>query len=218
MLVASTCLWDANDASKPFSRCYDETWANRLYAGFKRNLTVPFRFVVWTDRERQFAPGIEQRRLSQAEPHYGACIEPFQTDEAQIFCGLDTVIVGNCDHFAEYCLTASKPAIPRDPYNGVSGWARTNAVVLAPRGCKAALYDGWAGENDMDWINTRDTALIEDLFPRQIVSFKGRVQWIGVEDETRIVYFHGSRKPWELTRLDWIKEHWLGDDSAEAAA
>lgn len=217
MLTVSTCLWDANEHSHNFSRCYDETWANRLYAGFRRNLTQPFRFVVWTDRERRFAPGIEQARLTQAEPSYGACIEPFQTDEPQIFCGLDTVIVGNCDALADYVMSAAMPAVPRDPFP-TSRWERTNAVVLAPKGCRAALYDGWADENDMDWINTRKTALLDDLFPRAVVSYKGRVQFVGIEDENRIVYFHGMRKPHELTRLDFIREHWLTDEADEAAA
>lgn len=217
MLTVTTCLWDANDQSHGFSRCYDEGWANKLYRGFQRNLTRPFRFVVYTDRERRFAPGIEQRRLSQAEPHYGACIEPFASDEAQIFCGLDTVIVGNCDALADYVLTATKPAVPRDPFP-TSRWERTNAVVLAPKGCKAALYDGYAGENDMDWINTRETVLLDDLFPRAVVSYKGRVQFVGIEDANSIVYFHGMRKPHELGRLDFIREHWREDAPAEAAA
>lgn len=217
MLTVTTCLWEPNDASHTFSRCYDETWVNRLHAGFQRNLTRPFRFVCFTDRDRVFAPGVEQMRLRDPEPHYGACIEPFQLDAPMIFCGLDTVIVGNIDHLADYAMRATKPAVPKDPFP-TSPWEKTNAVVLAPAGCGAMLWDGYAGENDMDWINTRDVDLLDTLFPRQIVSFKGRVQWIGVEDETRIVYFHGMRKPHELTGLDFIREHWLGGEADEAAA
>lgn len=217
MLTVTTCLWDANDASHTFSRCYDETWVNRLYAGFKRNLTQPFRFVCFTDRQREFAPGIEWRLLKDKEPHYGACIEPFQMDCPMIFCGLDTVIVGNIDHLADYALTATKPAVPRDPFP-TSRWEKTNAVVIAPAGCRAMLWDGYAGENDMDWINTRDVDLLDELFPAEIVSFKGRVQWMGIEDETRVVYFHGMRKPHELLAHEWVREHWLGEGKAEAAA
>jgi hypothetical protein len=215
MLIVSTCLWDANDASHAFSRCYDESWANKLFAGFRRNLNRDFRFVVYTDRKRRFAKGIEQRRLSMKEPHYGACIEPFASDEAQIFCGLDTVIVGNCDHLADYCLTADKPAVPKDPFYPE---LTTNSVVLAPKGCRAMLFDGWSGQNDMDWIRSRDCALTDTLFPRQIASYKGRVQWVGIEDETRIVFFHGVRKPHELDRIDFIKEHWREDAPVNEAA
>lgn len=215
MLTVTTCLWDANEHSHNFSRCYDESWANKLYAGFKRNLTAPFRFVVYTDRERRFAPGIEQRRISMQEPHYGACIEPFASNEAQIFCGLDTVIVGNIDHLAQHALTATKPAVPKDPFFPET---TTNSVVIAPKGCKAMLFDGWSGQNDMDWIRSCDCDLLDTLFPKQIVSYKGRVQWIGIEDETRVVFFHGSRKPHELDRIDFIREHWRDDDLMEQAA
>lgn len=204
MLTITTCLWDANDFSKPFSRCYNEEWANKLYRGFQRNLTKPFRFVVFTDKEREFAPGIDQERLSMEEPHYGACIEPLSLDEPQIFCGLDTVIVGNIDHIAEYVLGKNKPAVPKDPF-----WPEltTNAVVLSPK--SSFLAEGYRGQNDMDWIRKQDCALTDTLFPRQIVSYKGRVQWMGIEDDTRMVFFHGVRKPHELDRIDFIKEHWV---------
>ena len=217
MIIITTCLWDANDASHAFSRCYDESWVNKLHAGVARNLTRAHRFVCFTDRERRFAPGIEQMRLADPEPHYGACIEPFQLDCAQIFMGLDTVIVGNIDHLADYAMRAERPAIPRDPFP-TSRWDRTNAVVVAPDGCKRMLWDGYAGENDMDWINTRDTDLLDDLFPKQIVSYKGRVQWLGIEPETRIVYFHGVRKPHELPLIDFIQEHWTEAMPQEQAA
>lgn len=209
VLNVTTCLWDANEYSHGFSRCYDESWVNKLYAGFKRNLTVPFRFVAFTDRERKFAQGVEQERLAMVEPHYGACIEPFKLDAPQIFCGLDTVVVGNCDHLADYALSASRPAVPRDAFYPQTV---TNSVVIAPAGCAAMLWDGYGGENDMHWVRGKfargEVDVLDQLFPRQIVSYRGRVQWMGLEDETRIVFFHGVRKPHELDRIDFIREHW----------
>lgn len=209
VLTVTTCLWDANEHSRHFSLCYDETWPEKLYRSFKRNLTAPFRFVVFTDRPRTYAEkAIEQEQIQTKPAHYGACIEPFRLDCPQIFCGLDTIVVSNIDHLAAYCESADKPAIPRDPFEGVSPWARTNAVVLAPAGCKAMLHDGWGGQNDMDWINTRETVLIDDLFPRQVVSYKGRVQRLGLEEETRMVFFHGPHKAHELGQVKWIADAW----------
>lgn len=218
MLNVACCLWDANEHSRHFSRGYDESWANKLYAGFQKHLTRPFRFVVFTDRERQFAPGIEQERLWMNPPHYGACTEPFRTDEPTIFCGLDTIVVGNIDHLADYALTAAKPAIPRDPYAGVSRWARTNAVVIAPKGCKAMLWDGYANENDMDWINTKDTDLLDERFPNEVVSYKGRIQYCGLEAETRMVFFHGAAKPSDLPHVGWVHRNWWASEPVEAVA
>lgn len=217
MLTVTTCLWSANEHSRPFSRCYDESWADKLYRGFARHLTRPWRMVVFTDRERAFHEPIEQMRIEMETPHYGACIEPFKLDCPQLFVGLDTIVVGNCDALADYCLTADKPAVPRDPFYPASPWKMTNAVVLAPAGCKAMLYDGYAGQNDMDWINTRDVAVIDDFLPGQVASYKGRVKNVGIEPATRLVYFHGPEKPQQLPHVGWIARHWH-EERKEAAA
>ena len=43
-------LWDANGKSRDFSRCYDEAWVRRLRDGFRRHLSVPHQFTLFTDR------------------------------------------------------------------------------------------------------------------------------------------------------------------------
>jgi hypothetical protein len=63
MLTVATLLWDANAASLPFSRCYDESWVRKLHDGFARHLKQPFRFVLFTDRERPLPAHIEQVRM-----------------------------------------------------------------------------------------------------------------------------------------------------------
>lgn len=218
MLTIATCLWDANAASRSFSRIYDESWAEKLYRGFARYCPSPFRFVVYSDRERVYGEPIEQARIEMSPPHYGAMIEPFKNNEPCIVVGLDTIVVGDVSALAEYCMTADKPAIPRDPYVGISRWQRTNAVVLAPAGCKAMLWDGYAGENDMDWINTRDTALLDDVLPGACVSYKGRVQHCGLEPENRVVFFHGPAKPHELPHVGWVGRHWHDNLAQEKVA
>lgn len=52
VITVATLLWDANRHSQPFSSIYDEHWVERLYRGVARNLTQPFRFVCYVDRER----------------------------------------------------------------------------------------------------------------------------------------------------------------------
>jgi hypothetical protein len=42
MLHIATALWTRNRHSGRFCPGYDETWVERLYRGFRRNLTVPF--------------------------------------------------------------------------------------------------------------------------------------------------------------------------------
>lgn len=202
-VIIATLLWDANAASQPYSRSYDETWVEKLYRGFARNLTVPFRFVVFTDREREFAhPEIEQDRIGMKSPDYGACLEPYRLNQPMILVGLDTIVTGNCDSLALYCMTARKLAVPRDPFNTHTV---CNGVALVPAGHEHVWLEG-AGKNDMEWIREQDAAVIDDLFPGLVVSYKGHVKEHGLGD-ARIVYFHGFQKMGEID-ADWIEAHW----------
>jgi hypothetical protein len=58
--------------------------------------------------------------------------------------------------------------------------------------------------------------VIDDLFPGQVVSYKGEVKKHGLTDATRIVYFHGQDKPHELPHVGWIARHWH-DNARELA-
>lgn len=205
MLIVATCLWDANERSEHFSRCYGEDWVDKLYRGFRRNLTVPFRFVVFTDRRRVFAEPVEQEMLAAATPDYGCLIEPFRLDAPMILAGLDTVITRNIDDMAEYCLAGARIALPRDPYQPDRA---INAVALVPGGNRA-VFDHWRGENDMAWLRRHETNFIDDLFPGQVLSLKFHdLRRKGIGD-ARIVYFHGEPKPPSLGHLPWIRAHWI---------
>lgn len=121
-----------------------------------------------------------------------------------ILVGLDTIIVGNIDRYADYCLTASKIALPRDPYKPERS---INGVALVPAGQKA-VFDNWSGENDMEWMRKQDTVFIDDLFPGEVLSLKAhRIRDVGIGD-ARIIYFHGRPKAHELMHLDWVRKHW----------
>lgn len=200
-----TLLWDANENSKDFSSMYDESWVEKLYRGFRRNLTVPFSFVCFVDRPRTFAePDIEQRVLTSEGPlHYGHCIEPYRLDQPMILCGLDTMVIGNIDHLAEYVMSGGRFALPRDPY---CPDIACNGVALVPGGMKR-VWRGYDGKrNDMEHVRMYDHAYLDDLFPGQIKSYKGHVKRRGYAG-VKIVYFHGKEKPHELSDRV-VKEHW----------
>lgn len=204
VITIATMLWDANEHSMYFSRMYDESWVVKLYNGFARNLSLPWRFVVFTDRFRQDLPEvIWQERIRADVPDYSCYIEPFRYGQPMILCGLDTVVVGSCDHLASYCLNHKKLALPRDPFD--NGKA-CNGVALIPEG-QQYIYRNWPkGENDMVYLRKQEFDYIDDLFPGQVVSYKGHVKQHGLEG-VKIVYFHGQQKPHELDE-DWIKENW----------
>lgn len=215
MITVACALWTANNESLPGSRCYDESWVDKLYRGFKANLTRPFEFTCWTDMPRQFDRGVSQAWIKGA-PGYASLMQPFRLNRAMILVGLDTIIVGNCDHLADYCLKAEKVAVPRDPF-----YPETvcNGVVLVPEGHRGELYDEFDGGNDMEWFRKlyakERVNVIDDLWPGQVVSFKGDIAKNGLSEDTRIVYFHGKYKPHELGHIGWIKRAW--HDEAVAA-
>lgn len=204
MLTICTLLWDANRLSQDFSRCYNETWVEKLYRGFARNLTAPFRFVLYTDRERAFSEQVEQIvQPDLGQGGYGDCIRPYALGAPTILAGLDTVVTGNCDDLARHCLEERVLALPRDPYKPAIA---CNGVALIPGGY-AKVATTHKGQNDMEWVRSFDHVFIDDAFPGQVKSFKGHVKQNGLGD-VRICYFHGQEKPHQLPHVDWIARHW----------
>lgn len=205
MLNVATCLWRPNEDSFEFSRGYDESWVEKLYRAALRNLAVPFRFVLFTDEiRRSLYPQILQLPLLRRPIDYGSFTEPYRMGQPMILMGLDTVITGNIDHLARYCLTADTVALPRDPY---APHRACNGVALVPAG-QQGIYERWSGENDMEWLRAQPHVFIDDLFPDSVVSYKGSVLERGLRD-ARIVYFHGRPKMAELLDdVTWVKEHW----------
>jgi hypothetical protein len=204
-LVVCTLFWEANRHSKSFSSMYDQTWVEKLYRGFARHLTHPFEFICFTDRHRDYEEPIAQEPLTNHVPSYADCIEPYRLGRPMILVGLDTVITGNIDHLAEYCLTEHRIAVPLDPYKPEQV---CNGVALVPAG-NSHVFDRWQGENDMEWIRRQDPAVIDTLFPGQVLSYKGHVKPDGLGD-ARIVYFHGPEKMHEppVRDLDWVRTNW----------
>lgn len=204
MITIATLFWEPNAQSEPFSTMYTEEWVERLYRGCQRNLTRPFNFVLFTDQARIYREPISQELMSNPHPGYGDCIEPYRLNEPMILMGLDTVITGNIDHLADYCLNASRIALPRDPFKPMQA---CNGVSLVPPG-QADVWNRWTGQNDMEWARAQPHDFIDDLFPGQVRSYKCHVKHGGLGD-ARIVYFHGKEKPHELAGAEpWISEHW----------
>lgn len=228
-------LWDANLQSLPWSRCYDETWVEKLYRGCRRNLTSPFRFQCFTERPREFFEPIETvlYRTSPATG-YGCLLEPYERVQTpMIIMGLDTIVTGNLDELAAHALRTSRFGVPRDPY-----FTDTicNGIIIAPPGHPARLgaawdkameyvyvREGWLNDDvntanserfrDMDTMRGLYAAghvdVLDDLFPGQVISYKGRAKADGLGD-ARIVYFHGPEKPHEIAyAAPWIAEHWI---------
>lgn len=206
MLHVACCLWSPNKNSYEFSLCYDETWVDKLYRGFKRNLTRPFRFICFTDRERKFCNGVEQELLETDPPDYGCLIEPFKLNEPVIICGLDMVVLKNIDHMADYCLKPGRVAAPRHPSKPENGVI--NPVIFAPAGHRR-IYDEWNGENDMVWLNKQNPIHTDKMWRGQILSLKLHDVRRNGTQGAHIIYFHGVPKPHQMSDVAWVKQNWV---------
>ncbi len=210
VITIATHLWASNDKSFSFSRCYSEEWVEKLYRGFARNLTQPFRFVCYTDGRRLYSRDvdIEQQWLDAAAPDYSDCLQPYEMGVPMILVGLDTVVTGNVDALADYCMTAKKIALPRDPNRPHTC---CTGVCLVPAGFQH-IWTERDGTDDMTYMRRQPHDFIDDIFPGQARSWKGGESVPGVHEtglqDTRIVYFHGRAKPHELTE-EWLLEHWV---------
>lgn len=198
-LTVATCFWRSNEHSAEASRCYTEEWVNRLARGFKRNLSIPHRFVALTDRPYQL--DCDQELLSTDKPDWSCMIEPFRIEGPLIVVGLDTVIVGNIDPLAEWCFRRDRIGLPRSPGKDYA----CNAIALVPAGYKQ-VFMSWSGENDMEWLRTFPHDLIDDDFPGWVSSYKCDVRPNGL-GASRVVYMHGRPKMHEMAE-PWVREHW----------
>ena len=203
MITVATLLWEPNDKSLRTSRMYDETWADKLYRGFARNLTRPFRMVCYSEKPRTFAEPIECIASLPEKPGYSDCIRPYELNEPMILVGLDTVITGNIDHLADYCLTGRYIALPRDPY---AKHQACNGVALVTAGNRH-VWESWNGANDMEHMRAQEHVFLDDVFPGEVNSYKGAIKAGGLGN-TKIAYFHGREKPGEPGMPAWVSEHW----------
>jgi len=187
---------DVPDAPE-FSRCYTPEWVDKLYYGILRNYKWPFKFICLTNEPRSsFKERIETRPLQMT--HWSNINLQLYGVEGRLVCmGLDTIIVGGLHEIFSY---RGALALPRDPYDKERP---CNAVVLM-RGPRPDIVSK-QGVSDMGAFVNEKFEWLDDLFPGQIVSYKGHVKEHGMD--ARIVYFHGTPKPHEL-HDPWIKECW----------
>ena len=144
---------------------------DRLYAGCKDHITVPFRFVCLVDKARPFNSEITQIPLER-EPGYGSGVECYRLDGPLIVMGIDTVIRKNIDHLASYRgddLLLTKPKRAKLP---------TNGVALVPAGF-THMWDDYSTNKAHDTQN-RDMIYVRQFCggpdQRALAGFNGQLQ------------------------------------------
>ena len=182
-------------------------YVNALHAAVERNMTVPHKFVCFTD----FPEGIDCECRASEGVGWFAKLHLFRqmTVGRVIFFDLDTLIVDNIDFLAKF---KGKFAVLRDFYrpNGygsgimlwAGGWGHeiTNDFV---RDGSPSIVGG-----DQIYIEKKvgKAKMLQDLYPGKIVSYKIDAM-TGIPNRAAIICFHGTPKPHEFEFV-YVAEHW----------
>lgn len=218
---------------------YGDEYVNKLYYAVERNVTVPHKFYCFTDNPHGLKTGINIKALPNNNIQgWWQKLYLFSKDiglSGRIFyLDLDTVIVGNIDHFL---VATQKFIVLRDLFTGfakgVTGRDNVGSAIMAwDAGKHCHIWDSFAKKpteivkslhphGDQKWIQTMEhrRAYWQDFFPGQVVSFKkdcGK----GLPSNTKIVCFHGrpsipdaiiknNKVPgFHLNPAPWIRNYW----------
>ena len=212
-------------------------YVNALFRGCARNLTVPFRFICFTDDGRGLEPGIGLRPVPPGLDGWYNQLAMFQPDafeagERVLYMDLDTIIMGNIDDIAAYDGPFAMLANPYSP-----GVPCQSGIMAWEAGPYANICDEWTTRGfptvrggDQEWIRPRisEAVALQSLFPGRMLSFKYecaglahprnrrdaelKALWakyvrVPCPPKASIVYFHGQPKP-DNCRSRWVSETW----------
>lgn len=160
-------------------------YVNALFSGCARNLTVPFRFLCFTDDATGLHPKIAPVSVPQdtiPNGHDGvyyklAMFRPgaFTQGDRVLFIDLDTVILSNIDDIASY---RGPFAMLRDPCRQHALNSSVMAWEFQQHHCE--IWRKWMDAGyppqrwgDQGWISDRIPAAVrlQDVFPTRIRSF-----------------------------------------------
>ncbi len=226
MLAICTWLWGEK---------YTTEDVVKLRAGVSRHLHQPYRFLVITEREREWSPpvGIERHAIKDPEllVHKGcfARLRMFDTgwqqnrdiDDRLVCIDLDAVVTGALDPVFDrpepFVILVGANSLNPCPYNG-------SLMMLRP-GVHEEVWTDFSLErakevpfyefpDDQGWIAYKvpDAATWQAGRKSGVYGFK-KPGWPHgtnrLPDQARLVVFPGWRQPREFTHLDWVRKHWV---------
>lgn len=203
---------------------YGPEYVNALQHGVSRHLTRPHRFVCFTDepdgveaeclplsamltgKERDGLFATHGGGISKGYPNLMLFRRDFPFKGRVLYLDLDVVIVGGLDPLLDYT----------QPFVAIWDWWAKNwngSVNLFTAGFRPSLWEQFPPAdlrslcNGQDWLlrQVPDGTQWPDAW---MPSYKIHCQQ-GLPEFAKIVVFHGSPKPHEVTD-PWVKEHWHG--------
>ncbi len=207
----------------------------KLRRGVARHLKQPHRFLVMTEREREWTPteGIERHAIKDPELlQYKGCFARLrmfdygwqrnrEIDDRLVCLDLDMIITGPLDPLFDrpetFVILAGANSLNPCPYNG--------SVMMLRPGYNGHLFMNFSIEkafqvkfyefpDDQGWIwhMLPDAATWQAGRKSGIYGYK-KPGWPHHTDrlpeQARIVAFPGHRQPKDFLRLDWVRDNWI---------
>jgi ADP-heptose:LPS heptosyltransferase/SAM-dependent methyltransferase len=196
---------------------FDESYVVRMRNMLERNLTVPFKFVCFTDLHK--IDGCNTVKLVSDVPGWWPKVEVFRSDNIDsqrvVYFDLDTVILDNIDDLLDldgdfYGLTPWNRANRRKGYfaSGIMAWRNGIADCIWSRFTKKVPQDYHGDQAYMSNILARnhiEYESIQSVVPG-IYSYKRECR-NGLPAGARIICFHGRPRLHEMTEK-WVTEAW----------
>tara|TARA_R110002020_G_scaffold3253_3_gene14777 strand:- start:5367 stop:6050 length:684 start_codon:yes stop_codon:yes gene_type:complete len=227
MLTIVTVLFKPKEVMKTAANTavYSPEWANKLYRGFARNMTKPFRFVCLSDHDKSegFIDEIEVIPFIHSD-HVGTwmCInEIFRPDlkiEHGLFVGLDTVICRNVDFLHSYKGRFCMVRHPRHPNRAMNAitlfskaeWIWERYIKDPLKAIEESKTRHWAQEqgSEMLWWEKINPycSVTQRVFPSlRLYSYKLENPYLR---DAHIIYWHGRRKPHDATE-EIVVKNWI---------
>lgn len=209
---------------------YADQYVSKLYRMVRRNTSVDFDFICLCDRPIRcrdsnihilpIPPHITkwQFNLPKTYLHY-----PFEELKGRqiLFFDLDTIIVGNIDHFLNYrgSLCGIEPFAPNNRGKHIGG-----GVLSFECGAYRGIFTA-VEANPVQWAKKtqggKERLLLKDfeeqydgynywqkLHPSHVVSFKRHCKRNNIPTDARIIAFHGIPKPHEVIKNRIVRKYW----------
>ena len=193
-----TALFDGRQTGVPHTTgVYDPAYVEKLYRGFKRNLTIPFDFVCLVDKNYIFQEDIKAVRFKRSVDQYGwmSLMEMYRPEICEgirLTVGLDTIITGPVDDILQAQVSkfagCTDPMYPKQICNAITlstpefceefwGMWEGNEVKLIPDS-KLVLENVAPAPSEMVLMRKYygDSPCIDKVFPNRILSYKVHVK------------------------------------------
>ena len=227
MITIAVC-WDGRDF-------YPVKYVNILLSMVKRNLQIPFEFVLLAGPEAEKRRGELSPEISIVPtglPYWWGKLWMYKADlqgfsDIILYLDLDIVITGDLGVIAEIKsdFTGFKD-YPAASCPAGREYDLNTSVVLMRRGARPEVWDEYVAAGMPTWepfskqrgrlplaemsiINSREKPVKHDLIPEKWVkSYKlHKMAQTGLPADCRIAVFHGRPKPHEVND-SWVKENW----------